>query len=116
MAYYQVGRPFGLPMVGRWILLTPVAEGAFWVAAWRYRLDLWSTDALPGVARSRIPLLVIDDDRDDVVPRRDAQRVHDANPRRVTMWMVPGASHTGASTTAPDAYRRHVLDFLAQHQ
>ncbi len=36
-------------------------------------------------------------------------------PDRVTIWNVDDADHTGGFTTAPDEWRRHVLEFLDDH-
>ena len=73
-------------------------------------------DAVASFRHSRVPLLVIDDALDDAVPRRDAQRLRDANPGRAQVWTVADAHHAQAFGTSPDEYRRRVLGFLNSHQ
>jgi pimeloyl-ACP methyl ester carboxylesterase len=100
----------------RWVLMGPVVEAGFGYAYWRYGLPLRSMDALASFGHSRVPLLVIDDALDDPVPRRDAQRLRDANPGHAQVWTVVGAHHAQAFGTAPDEYRGRVLGFLNSHQ
>ena len=54
------------------------------------RVDLRGADPIAGVARTRVPVLVIEDADDDRVPPGDAARLARANPRHVTLWRVPG--------------------------
>jgi pimeloyl-ACP methyl ester carboxylesterase len=114
MAFYWLGGR--APLFVRWAAMGPIVEAGFAYARWHYGLRLRSLDVLEPVSRSRIPLLVIDDALDDAVPRRDAQRLRDANPGHVQVWTVEGAHHAQAFGTAPDEYRRRVLRFLSAHQ
>ena len=114
MAFYWLGGR--MPLVVRWALMGPVVEAGFAYARWNYGLPLWSVDAIAPVSHSRVPLLVIDDALDDDVPRRDAERLRNANPGHVQVWTVAGAPHAQAFGTAPDEYRRRVLRFLSAHQ
>jgi pimeloyl-ACP methyl ester carboxylesterase len=114
MAFYWLGGR--LPLVLRWALMGPVVEAGFSYAQWNYGLALRTVDAIAPVSHSRVPLLVIDDALDDAVPRRDAERLRNANPGRVQVWTVAGAHHAQAFGTAPDEYRRRVLRFLGAHQ
>ncbi len=114
MAFYWLGGR--VPLIVRWVLMGPVVEAGFTYAYWRYGLPLRSMDAVASFRHSRVPLLVIDDALDDAVPRRDAQRLRDANPGRAQVWTVVDAHHAQAFGTSPDEYRRRVLGFLNSHQ
>ena len=44
--------------------------------------------------------------------RRAAAHIRSAAPQRVSVWEVPGASHTHGYAVRPDEWRQRVLGFL----
>jgi hypothetical protein len=63
------------------------------------------------VASTSAPLLLVTAGE---VPdeRLAALRLRAAAPDRVEVWTVPGAEHTGGLSSAPDAWRTRVVEFL----
>jgi uncharacterized protein len=63
------------------------------------------------VAASPTPVLLVAGDLPDEV--RAGTWLRSQSPDRVTLWVVPGAGHTGGLETAPDAWRETVVGFLS---
>jgi len=53
---------------------------------------------------------------DDNVPRRHALMLQAANPERVSLWLVPGATHDSIRSSAGAEYPLRVMDFFAAHR
>jgi uncharacterized protein len=67
-------------------------------------------DAVAGAAPRPVLLVTAGKVRDEATA---ARWVQEASPASVTVWEVPGASHTGALAAAPREWRAHVLPFLS---
>ena len=65
------------------------------------------------VADRAFPVFLICDANDVALPCRHAERIYAAARGPKSLWVVPGAFHTGALGFAPDNFRRHVLQFFA---
>jgi uncharacterized protein len=65
------------------------------------------------VAKRPFPVLLICDANDVGLPCRHAERIYAAARGPKTLWVVPGAFHTGALGLAPDEFRRRILWFFA---
>lgn len=91
-----------------------MVEGAMVYARWVDGLDLRSVSPLRDIARAPTPILLIHGLNDRRTPPSNSLRLERANPRN-SLWLVPGASHTGAYAAAPVEFRRRVLTWFADH-
>jgi fermentation-respiration switch protein FrsA (DUF1100 family) len=103
------------PWAGR-TLLRPGVEFGMVYARFRYGLDLAAASAAKAAEGAGAPILLIHGGDDDNTPVRHAQRIHAVNPARVSLWLVPGATHQNVGQVAGSAYFVRVLDFLANHR
>ena len=83
-------------------------------ARWADGLDLRSVSPLHDIARASTPILLIHGLNDRRTPPSKPVRLERANPRN-SLWLVPGASHTGAFAAAPEEFRRRVLTWFREH-
>lgn len=60
-------------------------------------------------------LLLIAPAEDRLVSPEQSRRLYRAAGEPKELYVVAGAEHAGAHATAPEAYERRVLDFLARH-
>lgn len=68
---------------------------------------------LPAASRIACPVLIVSGEADWIVPTADARRILAAIPgQRKGFLSVPNASHDGTYSSAPEAYRDAVLEFL----
>ena len=65
------------------------------------------------VTQRAFPVLLICDTADTTLPCRHARRIYAAARGPKSLWVVPGAFHTGAIGFYPQEFRRRVLDFYA---
>lgn len=75
-------------------------------------LDFTQASPVQSIAKLNIPVLLIHGLSDTRTPPAHSQQLAAANPAHTQLWMVPGARHVGAYTTAPDEFRQRVLTFL----
>jgi fermentation-respiration switch protein FrsA (DUF1100 family) len=61
------------------------------------------------------PLLVMSGTADRYTTIAEAQSLFERAPEPKEFWAVPGGAHVDLAAYAPDAYRQHVLGFLARH-
>lgn len=91
----------------------PGLELGFLYARIRYGLDLGAASALASVARPGVPVLVIHGAQDPNTPVRHARLLEQANPGRVSLWIVPGGAHDGLGAAGPE-YDTRILEFLGR--
>lgn len=103
------------PWAGR-TLLRPGVEFGFMYAQFRYGLDLAAASAADAVAGPGAPILLIHGTDDDNTPVRHAQSIHAVNPARVSLWLIPGATHENVGQVAGSAYSDRILGFFADHR
>jgi len=113
---WRIGTQLHLPASLHGIVATPFITAAGWYTQAWHGIELQAASPVSRLARSRVPLLVIHGTADRHVPPSDARMLAEANPRFVTLWLVPGAVHTQAWAAAARAYPARVLAFLAAHQ
>jgi pimeloyl-ACP methyl ester carboxylesterase len=103
------------PWAGR-TLLRPAVESGLAYVRLRYGVDLAAASADDAAAGPGAPILLIHGADDDNTPARHAQSIHQANPARVSLWLVPGATHDSVGPGGGSAYSMRILDFLATHR
>ena len=67
---------------------------------------------LAKIPRLRLPLLVLQGDRDEVVPFAQGRRLFDAAPEPKRHFAIPGAGHNDTYVVGGEAYWRAVSEFL----
>ena len=97
-------------------LLRPGVELGFAYVRIRYGLDLAAASAADAAAGPGAPILLIHGEDDDNTPVRHAESIHAVNPARVSLWLVPGATHQNVAQVAGPAYSVRIIDFLADHR
>jgi fermentation-respiration switch protein FrsA (DUF1100 family) len=69
-------------------------------------------ESLARVSRLRMPLLVVQGDRDEIVPPAQGRRLFDAAPEPKRYFAIPGAGHNDTYLVGGEAYWRTIADFL----
>jgi len=77
-------------------------------------LDLGHVSPVESMARTATPILLIHGLLDTRTPPYNSERLAGVNPR-ASLWLVPNADHTGASTAQPNEFRKRVLGWFAEH-
>jgi uncharacterized protein len=113
---WRIGTGLHLPDALHGLVASPFVAAAGWYTRGWHGIALQSASPVARLRLARVPLLVIHGTGDRHVPSSDAQRLADASPRFVTLWLVPGAVHTQAWAASPREYPARVLAFLAAHQ
>src|SRR5713226_8910246 len=67
------------------------------------------------VAARAIPVLLICDEKDVVLPCRHSEMIYAAARGPKQLWVVPGAFHTAALGFQPEEFHRRVLSFFAEN-
>ena len=88
-----------------------------------YGIDISEISPARAVARSDTPVLVIHGEDDTVIPVEHARLLGRAigasfdeiDEGHETVWIVPGAGHTGAFRTEPRAYIQKLVKFFEAH-
>jgi hypothetical protein len=101
--------------IGRLLAAPPVWAGIVYVRL-RYGLDLRAASPEAAIARSTTPVLLIHGLKDPQTPPEHSRILAHRDPRYATLWLVPGAGHTGAFSTAPREFQSKVLEFFAAHR
>jgi dipeptidyl aminopeptidase/acylaminoacyl peptidase len=116
VAYARIGRRFN---TGPWLGQTffwPTVEMGFLFVRFRYGFDMESASPKRAVERTKVPVLLIHGLDDTNIPPFHSDEIQQHNPANVTVWKVPGAAHTGASTAAPEEFEKRVLGWFAEHR
>ena len=77
-------------------------------------LDLRQVSPVKSITHSFTPILLIHGLADVNTPPSQSEELAAANPRD-PLWLVPKATHTGASAAAPEEFRRRVSSWFAEH-
>jgi dipeptidyl aminopeptidase/acylaminoacyl peptidase len=86
------------------------------LAAASLRARVWLRSPMGRVAQiAPRGLLLISPGEDRLVSPHQSQRLFRAAGEPKELFEVPGAAHAEAHLTDPEAYERHVLEFLARH-
>ena len=94
----------------------PLAPLARWMIERQLHVDLATVAPLETVGLlSPRPLLLIDDELDEVLGPGQGQALFDAAGEPKELWVVPHAAHARGWQAAPQEYERRVVSFLRQH-
>ncbi len=99
---------------GRTLLRLPVETGMLY-AKIRYSLDFDTDRPVDAVGHSSTPVLLIHGTKDINILPHHSELIAARYPARVVLWEVPGASHCGASTVAPQMFWTKVLTWFGAH-
>ena len=115
IAEYRVAQrlPIG-GLIGR-ALARPMVWSGFLYAKWKYGMDFRAANAAGIVANVSTPILLIHGLDDTNIPPDHSRMLASRNPSSITLWLVPGAAHTGAFATAPEQFRSRVLGWFSEH-
>jgi len=102
--------PLGGPLVS-WLVIKP----ALAYAGWRYQVNLEKADPATAVAHSHTPVLLIHGANDIETWPAHSQQLHDIDPGRLPLWLVPNARHARCFGAAPEEYEQRVLAWFAAH-
>jgi hypothetical protein len=69
-------------------------------------------ESLARIPRLRMPLLVVQGDRDEIVPPAQGRRLFDAAPGPKRYYAIPGAGHNDTFYVGGEAYWRVIAEFL----
>ena len=115
MSFERVSGPLHLQS---WFGRT-LGRPAIWSAvvyAWiRYRIDLLQPNPLDAVRRSKVPVLLIHGEADRSIAPRHSQRIANATPDHVELWLVPHAGHTMAWAVAHEEFESRLLGWFGSH-
>jgi fermentation-respiration switch protein FrsA (DUF1100 family) len=94
----------------------PFAPVAHWMVERQIGADLATVDPLGAASRiSPRPLLLIDDENDDVLGSGQGQALFDAAGEPRELWVVPLAAHARGWQAAAEEYERRVVEFFRRH-
>jgi pimeloyl-ACP methyl ester carboxylesterase len=114
VAYERAARYTRLPF---WVGKTverPVVMFALWYSRRKYGLDFRQANPIDAIASTKVPVLLIADEKDlDILPHHVLE-LHQANPA-TELWEVKGAAHGGAWADNPAVFNARVTEFFAQH-
>lgn len=75
--------------------------------------DLRPTDDVAALAPR--PILIMQAEADDVIPRDSGQRLYQAAGEPKTLWSVPGVAHVDFRQAVPEAYQQRIVSFFDRH-
>jgi len=112
VAFDRVGYYIGLgPWFGRTVA-RPLVEIAFLYAPARYHVNLVDANPEDSLMNANTPVLLIHGQADENILPWHSQELA-SHGLHTTLWIVPGAYHTGAWETQPVEFERRVLTFLS---
>jgi len=90
-----------------------VREGILYTSL-RYGVNLSNARPDIAIAHAHVPILLIHGLADNETSPAQSMQLAKVNPQITKVWLVPGAKHTGAYATAPDAFEQRVLQWFEQ--
>jgi uncharacterized protein len=116
IALDRVAERLPVPLgVGR-ILAEPPVWAGFLYARLRYGLDFRAASPEAALARSTTPVLLIHGLNDRLTLPEHSKSLAASNRQWTELWLVPGATHTGAFGAARPEFEDRVLGFFAAYQ
>jgi pimeloyl-ACP methyl ester carboxylesterase len=115
MSFERVSGPLHLqPWFGR-TLGRPAIWSAVVYARLRYGVDLLQPSPLEAVRSSKVPVLLIHGEVDRSIAAWHSQRIANAAPNHVELWLVPHAGHTMAWAVAHQEFESRLLGWFGSH-
>jgi uncharacterized protein len=111
IARERIGQMTRLPP---WLIGPPILESSFIYARLRYGVDLSDVSPLMSIAQTKTPILLIHGLADDRTPPWHSQALVQADSS-ASLWLVPGAGHSGAYAVAGMEFRNRVLAWFRSH-
>ncbi len=102
------------PWLGRTVLRLSV-ETALLYSRMRYGVDLTRANPIEAIGSTRVPTLLIHGSDDRLVPPRNSELLHAANPAATMVWIVPGVWHGATILLKRAEFDRRVLEWFATH-
>ncbi len=116
IALDRVAERLPLPLgIGRTLAAPPV-WAAFLYARLRYGLDFRQASPEAALARSMTPVLLIHGLNDKLTLPEHSKILAASNRQWTELWLVPGATHTGAFSAARPEFEDRVIGFFAAYQ
>ena len=86
-----------------------------WLGARIYGgFNLYETDAVKAVTKSRVPILIIHGEDDTLVPASMSALAQQANPKLVRRETFPGAGHAMSYMVDTDRYWKAAIGFMSE--
>lgn len=92
-----------------------IRESGMAYARLRYRFWLDDADPETALSYSRVPTILICGTADDNIPMRHSLELYRAGRAHSSLWIVPGARHTGADVVDPAGFEQRILSWFASH-
>jgi alpha-beta hydrolase superfamily lysophospholipase len=97
------------------IVAWPMVYSGFLYSRLRYGLDFRSVSPENVIRTASTPVLLIHGLADTNIYPEHSREIAARNSRSVTLWQVPGATHTQAFAAGPEEFRSRVLGWFASH-
>lgn len=104
----EIDTEFGLPPF-------PLLHVASRLSKLKFGWSFTEASALKAVSRCQLPMLFIHGDADTFVPTWMVYPLYQAKPEPKELWIVPGVIHAQSYLKEPEAYTRHVGEFLMKY-
>jgi dipeptidyl aminopeptidase/acylaminoacyl peptidase len=104
------------PSFVRNALAVPMVWSGFLYARLRYGFEFQAASPEKELDGISTPILLIHGLADTNIYPSHSQTLAARNPKYITLWLVPGARHTGAFGAAPEEFPRRVLGWFSGHQ
>jgi hypothetical protein len=62
-----------------------------------------------------VPVLLIHGTSDNNIPSYNSKDIQAANPLHASLWLVPGAGHSGAYDVNPQEFGRKISSWFSEH-
>ena len=115
IGYERIAQGLGTSVEFSHVAALPMVNAAFIYARLRYGLKFDEASPERRLAASHVPALLIAGLEDRNIPPRHAKKILKQADAQCELWLVPGAGHTTAASTAPVEFERRVLAWFAAH-
>jgi predicted alpha/beta-fold hydrolase len=116
IGYDRIAQHFHINLFFKRLLFWPAMDAASIYAQAHYGVDLDSVSALPAVAASATPVLLIHGQQDDNVVADHSDEIEAANPSQVALWRPERAGHAAALGTCPELFEQKIIAWFEQHR
>jgi len=114
IAEYRVAQRLPIGGLAARTIAKPFVWSGFLYARWKYGMDFRAADPANVVANASTPIFLIHGLNDRNIPPEHSRMLALRNAR-IALWLVPGATHTGAFAADPEQFRSRVLGWFSEH-